>query len=417
MPSASTVASPIHRRSFLGTSVASAVSASLAASGLPKKVSAEDLRSTAVHPGAPTGAHKPTYQGPNVILIRFGGGARRREAIDPAQRCYSPYLLNELVPRGVLMPNMQIGSDAETGHGQGTLNLLTGIYDKYQDVKQEFLQERFEARVPTLFEYLREAFDVPSHAALIINGEDRTQEEFYTFSNHHLFGVNYRSEVLSLFRFKEFLLKQQLAGETNKLSEQELAGIQKRLAEMQALDYRKNDEVAASGEIDQFWSRWRSHYGDSGYTCPRGDRLLTELASRALRTLRPRLMMINYNDCDYVHWGNMAHYTTAISIMDQGIRRLVEQVEADEFYRDNTLFVIAPDCGRDDSRFAAVPCQHHFNSPGAREVFALFFGAGIDRGYRFDKPTEQIQVASTIGTAMGLETKHAEAEVLSEVFA
>lgn len=409
------MASPaqVNRRSFLAASAA----ASLAGTGLPGLGAAADLAAT----GSTSGAQKASYEGPNVILIRFGGGARRREAIDPDQRCYSPYLLNELVPRGVLMPNMQIGSDTETGHGQGTLNLLTGVYDKYQDVKQEFLQERFEARVPTLFEYLRESYAVPSHQTLIINGEDRTQEEFYTFSNHHLFGVNYRSEMLSLFRFKEYLLKQQLAGHTEgtgqKFSEKEIAEMRKRLAEMQALDYRKSEGAVASPSIDQFWTKWRSHYGDSGYTCPRGDRLLTELASRALRTLRPRLMMINYNDCDYVHWGNMAHYTTAISIMDQGIRRLVEQVEADEFYRDNTVFVIAPDCGRDDSRFASVPCQHHFNTPGAREVFALFFGKGIDRGRIMDKPTEQIQVASTLSQAMGIQAKHAQGQVLSEVFA
>ena len=44
--------------------------------------------------------------------------------------------------------------------------------------------------MPTIFEYLRRHYDVPEHQALIVNGEDRINEEFYTFSNHHLFGVN-----------------------------------------------------------------------------------------------------------------------------------------------------------------------------------------------------------------------------------
>jgi len=391
------------RRSFLAASAAATL-----ASGAP------------LASAAPSSSPSADYQGPNVVLIRFGGGARRRESIDASQRCYSPYLLNKLIPRGVLLPEMQIGSDTETGHGQGTLNLLTGIYDKYKDVDQQFLGERFEARVPTLFEYLRQSHNVPAHQALIVNGEDRTQEEFYTFSNHHLFGVNYKSEVLSLFRFKRYLLQKQLASGTEKLSGDDLADMRKRLAEMDKLDYRT--AAGANGRsltpaIEKFWQDWRAHYGDSGYTCPRGDRLLTELASRALRQLRPRLMMVNYNDCDYVHWGNMAHYTSAISIMDQGIRRLVEQVESDEFYRGNTLFIIAPDCGRDDSRLAAVPCQHHFNTPAAREVFALFFGAGVDQGRVVDSPTEQIQVAATIGQAMGLKTPHAEGEIIAEVFA
>ena len=391
----------LDRRSFLAASAASTLATGLASGGT--LASAAPL------------ATRPDYRGPNVVVIRFGGGARRREAIDASQRCYSPYLLNKLAPRGVLFSNMQIGSDTETGHGQGTLNLLTGIYDKYKDVNETFLAERFEARVPTLFEYLRQAHNVPAHQALIVNGEDRTQEEFYTFSNHHLFGVNYKSEVLSLFRYKQHLLERQLA-EANDLPDKQLANMRKRLEKMKALDYRADKNKTPSAEIDNFWQNWRSHYGDSGLTCPRGDRLLTELASRALRELRPRLMMVNYNDCDYVHWGNMAHYTTAITIMDQGIRRLVEQVEADEFYRGNTLFVIAPDCGRDDSRLAAVPCQHHFNTPASREVFALMFGAGIDRGQIMDKPTEQIQVAATIGQAMGIKTAHAQGEVLAEAF-
>ena len=110
----------------------------------------------------------------------------------------------------------------------------------------------------------------------------------------------------------------------------------------------------------------------------------------------------------------MAHYTRGIAIMDSGIRQLVTAVEADEQYRDNTVFVIVPDCGRDDSRFAAVPCQHHFNSRCSREIFALMFGAGIDRGRVVDRPTEQIQIAATVGQLMGVTTTHTEGAVLEE---
>ena len=368
----------------------------------------------------PTGPStpRPEYRGPNVVLIRFGGGARRRESVDPDERTYSPYLRNELAPRGVLFSDMRIDTAAhDTGHGHGTLNLLTGVYDRYHDIEGQVLGERFEARVPTLFEYLRREFDVPEHQTLIVNGEDRTQEEFYTFSNHHLFGVNYRSEVLSLFRFKTHLLREQLAATAETASPQDAAAMRKQLAEMEALDYRVGPGVRQSTEVEDYWRRWRRHYGESGLTCPRGDRLLTELAVRAIRELRPKLMMVNYNDCDYVHWGNLAHYTTGIAVMDRGIRRLVETVEADDEYRDNTIFVIAPDCGRDDSRLAAVPCQHHFNTPSSREIFAVVFGAGVDRGRVVDSPTEQNQVAATIAQAMGYRATHAEGGPLAEAFA
>src|SRR5881394_3510388 len=47
------------------------------------------------------------YRGPNVIIVRFGGGARRRETIDP-QSTYSPFLCRELAKRGTFFKNMEI---------------------------------------------------------------------------------------------------------------------------------------------------------------------------------------------------------------------------------------------------------------------------------------------------------------------
>src|SRR5678816_2886542 len=121
---------------------------------------------------------KPAYTGPNVIIVRFGGGVRRRETIDP-EHTYSPFLCHELTKRGVLFKKMEIDclEGVETSHGQGTLYILTGRYDKYKDVGGKFLGQRFESKVPTVFEYLRKSYDVPEHQALIINGEDRTDEE------------------------------------------------------------------------------------------------------------------------------------------------------------------------------------------------------------------------------------------------
>jgi len=399
--------SMLDRRDFLGRSISGcAVASGFGFGALPCVSSLEA-----------GGLVTQEYRGPNVVLIRFGGGARRRESIDRQGHCYSPYLLNELVPRGVLLNNMLIDTAAGgTGHGQGTLNILTGKYDKYEDVAGKFLGERFEAKVPTIFEYLRQHFSVPEHQTLIINGEDRTDEEFYTFSNHHLFGAEFRSNVLSLYRYKTYLLRQQIRESAETWTEEELNASRRELARMEALDYRQQPGRQAI-EIEDFWKDWRQFYGDSGLVNPRGDRLLTELALRALKQLRPKLLMINYNDCDYVHWGNMAHYTRGIAIMDVGIKQIVRAVEADPEYRDNTIFVIVPDCGRDDSRFAAVPCQHHFGGRSSREIFAVLFGSGINRGRVVDQPTEQIQIAATIGQLMGFKASHAEGGVLEEALA
>jgi hypothetical protein len=39
------------------------------------------------------------YSGPNVILVRFGGGVRRRETIDDPERTYCPFIYHELYRR------------------------------------------------------------------------------------------------------------------------------------------------------------------------------------------------------------------------------------------------------------------------------------------------------------------------------
>ena len=357
------------------------------------------------------------YEGPRVIIVRFGGGVRRRETIDP-DHTYCPFTCKELTKRGTLFKDMLIEQreGIQTSHGEGTLNILTGKFDVYKDVENRIFGGRFEAKVPTVFEYLRKSFDIPDHETLIINGEDRTQEEFYSFSNHHLFGAEFKSETLSLFRFKVWLLKRDL--ETGKYTGKVLAKKKREYQEMISKDYRLGASAADQGDaINSFWKRWSDFYGDSGFVNPRGDRLLTELSIRAIRTLKPKLMMVNYNDPDYVHWGNMSHYTRGISIIDRGLQRLTEAVEAEEEYRDNTIFAIVPDCGRDTNPFAHVPCQHHFNSKSSHQIWALLMGPGIAKGEVVDKRVHQVDIAPTIAQVMKFDAAHAEGSILEQAIA
>ena len=371
------------------------------------------LGSAAAALSVPAPARAQSYTGPNVILVRFGGGVRRAETIGEATT-YAPYLRHVLAKRGVFIPDMRIAQldGVDTRHAEGTLNLLTGRYLAYRDAGSKSLQDRLEPTAPTLFEYLREAFDLPSHQALLINGEDRPQEEFFTYGVNEHYGIAYRSEMLSLHRFKLYksaaiLAEGAVGGEALEAAREEYTALM--AADPRAITPDQSPEVTG------FWERWRAHYGDDGFRNPRGDRLLTALATRAMKELRPRLMMVNYQDPDYVHWGNPSHYTRAIQVIDEGLQRLVGTVEADPFYRDNTVFVISPDCGRDDNPLMGVPFQHHFNSRSAHETWAVLFGPGIARGKLLDKPVDQSAVATTIASLMGFRARAAEGDVLSEI--
>lgn len=359
-----------------------------------------------------TPARAAAYRGPNVILIRFGGGVRPREVIAP-ETTHSPFLAGTLAGQGVLFPRMRISDSPATvtSHAQGTLYLLTGRYDSFIDRNTEIIGERLEPKEPTLFELLRAQFDVPAHQALIVNGEDRLGEDLLTYSSDPHYGVRYRSAVISLNQFKIRLLRRRIAqGES-----EERAQLATELAR------REGDESCSSvdlgPEIDDFWEGWEREYGTSGLTNPRGDRLLTTLALRAMAALKPRLMLVNYQDPDYVHWGNASHYARAITVIDEGLRQIVTAAAAEAAYRDNTVFVVVPDCGRDDNPLMAVPYQHHFNSRAAREIFALVVGPGVPKGVVVDRAVEQADIAPTIGGLMGFAVAKAEGRALEAVFA
>ena len=101
----------------------------------------------------------PPYNGPNVILIRFGGGVRRRETIDP-DHTYAPFLRHVLTQQGTLFTQMELdrSEGVTTSHGEGTLYLLTGKYGGF--INSGDFSDRFESQVPTLFEYLRKSFAI-----------------------------------------------------------------------------------------------------------------------------------------------------------------------------------------------------------------------------------------------------------------
>ena len=392
------------RRAFLQTSVAAGALGSLPLTG--------------------QNANKPDYRGPNLILVRFGGGARRLESIDP-KHTHAPYLTHVLAKQGVLFNQMEIdhfkqaekinGHPIDTSHGQGTIYIMTGSYAKLDNAGTV---DQFTPTVPTLFEYFRNKYDVDPHQTLIINSEDRKQEEFLTYSNHVKFGIDDKCEILSLYRFKRYLFKQVLATgkrDGQALSKAQRQKIQQEFNQLKAID--KRAPLKENPKLIEFWERWRHHYGDSGLKNPRGDRLLTELAMRSMAQLQPRMMMINYTDCDYVHWGIRSHYYNALGIMDQGIKQIVAAAKADEFYRDNTLFVVVPDCGRDNNLLADIPFQHHFNTKHAHKIFALFFGKGVPKGKVFDRGCDQTQIAGTVGQLMGYNTIKAERSKLEGAIA
>src|SRR5438067_2446533 len=53
-----------------------------------------------------------SYVGPNVILVRFGGGVRRAETVREPEKTWCPFIYHELGRKhGILFNNIDIASD------------------------------------------------------------------------------------------------------------------------------------------------------------------------------------------------------------------------------------------------------------------------------------------------------------------
>src|SRR4051812_45599701 len=96
----------MNRRDFLQkTAVAGAA-------GLSLSFAYQEQPEPAVQPGAEPVLPPPVpypQDRPNVILVRFGGGVRRRETVEFPERTYCPFIYHELYQRhgGVLFSNME----------------------------------------------------------------------------------------------------------------------------------------------------------------------------------------------------------------------------------------------------------------------------------------------------------------------
>src|SRR5438067_630624 len=270
------MSTPIDRRRFLQASTGLGVLAaglSISAEQRPPAPGPQPPAPAALPPALPWNDHvRLPYREdqPHVILVRFGGGVRRQETIADPDRTWCPFVYHELYRnKGILLNNVEIENDPTivTSHGEGTLYILTGRYDEYKDVHGRFLGNRYEPTVPTVFEYLRHTYDIPAHQALIVNGEDRIDEDYFTFSNTPHYGVRYRSTVLSLHRFKSFMLNDELAhGRWTRtgrrpLTDQERHERQVQLRQMEDRGDRVRDAQPLSPELTDFWESWRRHYG------------------------------------------------------------------------------------------------------------------------------------------------------------
>jgi hypothetical protein len=104
-------------------------------------------------------------------------------------------------------------------------------------------------------------------------------------------------------------------------------------------------------------------------------------------------------------------YYESIILNDRIVLDLWEKIQADAFYKDNTVFVVVSSQGRhtDDYSSFGDKCE------GCTRLMFLIAGPGVRKDYISGKKRYLADVVPTVGKLLGIKTEHATGETMEEV--
>lgn len=125
-----------------------------------------------------------------------------------------------------------------------------------------------------------------------------------------------------------------------------------------------------------------------------------------MKKKHPNLVYIAYGETDdFAHDGNYEAYLNSAHNTDGLIKELWDFTQQDDFYKDNTVFIISTDHGRGTKPLKTWK-SHGDDIKGANEVWLIAFGKGIQVQGEVNKK-EQLysnQIAPTVLKMLGLRT-------------
>ncbi len=113
--------------------------------------------------------------------------------------------------------------------------------------------------------------------------------------------------------------------------------------------------------------------------------------------------------CGTVEFMNM--YYEGIIVSDRIILDLWEKIQADEFYKDNTVFLVVSSQGRHTNDYSSFGD----NCEGCRKLMFLIAGPGVRKNHVSGRKRDLTDVLPTIGKLLGIKTEHAIGNIMNEV--
>jgi hypothetical protein len=113
--------------------------------------------------------------------------------------------------------------------------------------------------------------------------------------------------------------------------------------------------------------------------------------------------------CGTVEFMNM--YYEGIILNDRIILDLWEKIQADEFYKDNTVFLVVSSQGRHTNDYSSYgdKCE------GCTRLMFLIAGPGVRKNYISGRKRYLTDLLPTVGKLLGIKTEHATGNIMNEV--
>jgi hypothetical protein len=108
---------------------------------------------------------------------------------------------------------------------------------------------------------------------------------------------------------------------------------------------------------------------------------------------------------------SMNMYYEGIIVNDMIILDLWEKIEADEFYKDNTVFLVVSSQGRHTNDYSSFGD----NCEGCRRLMFLIAGPGVRKNHVSGRKRYLTDVLPTVAKLMGIKTEHTTGNIMNEV--
>jgi hypothetical protein len=338
-----------------------------------------------------------------LVLITIGG-IRRQESFSNQGIVYVPRLFNDLLPQALFYP--WTVNDGVTSHFNTIASILTGVWQHVDDWGGQMPAN------PGLFEYLRSQRHLgPGDEWVVTSNKQLTakiSKDVNVVLSKQLL-IEAVEHILMADSGRMSLNRQQLFDEMRSLLETDYERI--------GWGASSPSEFRDAAVRDTFLAALTNFIQGPGAPAT-GDELTFLIGREVLQRIAPTILMMNFSDVEVAHAGSYALHLAGIRRADSLCHRMWAFIESNPVLRGRTALVIMNEFGRDpDGSRTNGFFNHRTNTECCRMAWSMVLGPLVRRPQVVDHVVQQIDMAPSIGSWLGVTCDQARGSQLPEIAA